>query len=190
MAHTDGIHTYFFQVSQTALPYLRRNYCSQYTSIMMQTYSFHLHPLSVQGKSLIGIKLQCTETYIRRTAIYPFPVTKQLCLQRVQIRCIQIPAARFLHLQCYCFFRNTFSFIRHFLTVLCYQRTFCIIKCRRNLQCASGLHMFLYFHIDCHYRLLIGQRSSVPTYPPLSKMNVWSGNHPHIPVNSRTSVPA
>ena len=42
----------------------------------------------------------------------------------------------------------------------------------------------------CHYRLLIGQRSSVPAYSPLGKMNVRSRNHPHIPVNSRTSIPA
>ena len=63
VAHADGIGSHLLQVTQTAFPHIARDYAAQHTSIVVQTYTFHLHPFAVQGKSFVGIELEGTQTY-------------------------------------------------------------------------------------------------------------------------------
>ena len=79
MAHADGIYTYLFQIVQTTLPYFRRYYGTEYTGIMMQTYTFDFHPVVIERKPFIGVKLQCTEPYFSLTSINTFSIAEQFC---------------------------------------------------------------------------------------------------------------
>ena len=76
MAHTDGIHTYFFEIIQAAFPYFRRHYGAKYTGIVVQTYTFDFHPIAVKCESFIRVKVQCAESYFGFTAVNALSVTE------------------------------------------------------------------------------------------------------------------
>ena len=79
MTHSNGVYANLLEVFQSSFPYIARNYGSQSTSIMMQTYSFHFHPLTIQGKSLIGVELQGSQSCSHLTTINLRSVMDKFC---------------------------------------------------------------------------------------------------------------
>ena len=120
MAHADGIYANPFQVIQTAFPYLRRHYCTQHSCIMMQAYTFYLHPVAVEGKTFVGIKFQRTQSHFGLTAVNAFAIGKQFGFQCIQIRIIQIPTMGFGHFQVKTLLGNALFSIGNTHTALCH----------------------------------------------------------------------
>ncbi len=62
VACADGIAANLLQVEQPSFPHILVYRCTEDTAIVMQTDTFHFHPLTVQGKSLVGVKRIGSET--------------------------------------------------------------------------------------------------------------------------------
>ena len=61
VGHAQGIHADVLQLLHTASPYLLGHSCAEHAGIIVDADSLHLHPLSVEGKALVGRELEGAE---------------------------------------------------------------------------------------------------------------------------------
>ena len=189
VAHADGIYANPFQVIQTAFPYLRRHYCTQHSCIMMQAYTFYLHPVAVEGKTFVGIKFQRTQSHFGLTAVNAFAIGKQFGFQCIQIRIIQIPTMGFGHFQVKTLLGNAFFSIGNTHTALCHLLSGSIVQCSPQFQFVGSCLVLLHLYIDRNDGLLVCQRSGMPAHTPLRNMCIGSSHQPYIAIDARPRIP-
>ena len=93
VAHANGIGTHLLQFLHFPHPYFARNDSTEYSCVMVQTHTLHLHPFSIERKTLVGIKLKCAQTHSNRSGIdgCGLSVFEKRHLQAVKIWSLQAP---------------------------------------------------------------------------------------------------
>ena len=87
----DSITTSSFKYGKTTFPYIFRNGSSYDTSIMMQTYTFYFHILSIKEKTFVLIKMYSPYSKSGLAISYRFIATNYICFSDIEIWRIYIP---------------------------------------------------------------------------------------------------
>ena len=77
MAHAYGIGTHSLELLDATTPHFGRDYSAQYACIVVQAYTFYFHALSVDCKSFVSAKVECTKPCTYLGLVYHFPFDEQ-----------------------------------------------------------------------------------------------------------------
>ena len=71
VAHADGIDADGLQFQQTTAPYLGRHGSTEHTGIVVNADALNLHPLTVEGKTLVGREIESAQACMNNGCVAP-----------------------------------------------------------------------------------------------------------------------
>ena len=99
MAATDGVDTHLTKDGQFAMHRRLAQGCAKTSEVMMLAHTIDFHISAIEKETLLGIKLDITETDLRGLCIHHLVVYQEFALDGIEIPLANIPKSRIQHHQ-------------------------------------------------------------------------------------------